>query len=51
MINSTVEWLEILLYALIVGCICITIVLLALAMACVYCVRAVYETDFRWIIE
>ena len=51
MINSVYEWLEILFFALIVGCICIAIVLIALAMGCVYCVRAVYESDFRWIIE
>ena len=51
MINSATEWLEILFFALIVGCICVAIVLIALAMGCVYCIRAVYESDFRWIIE
>jgi hypothetical protein len=51
MINSAAEWLEILFFALLVGCICIVIVLIALAMGCVYCIKAVYESDFRWIIE
>jgi hypothetical protein len=51
LINSAAEWLEILFFALIVGCICIVIVLLALAMGCVYCVKAVWDLDFKWVIE
>ena len=51
LINSSVEWLEILFFALLVGCICIVIVLLALAMGCVYCVKAILDLDFKWVIE
>ena len=51
MINSVAEWLEILFFALVVGCICIVIVLLALSMGCVYCVKAVVDLDFKWVIE
>ena len=51
MINSVYEWAEILLFALLVGCVCLVIVFVALAMGCVYCVRALFEFDFRWIVE
>ena len=51
MINTAFEWAEILLMAIIGGCICVAIVLIAMAMGCVYCVKAIYESDFRWIVE
>lgn len=51
MINSAVEWLEIFGFALLVGLICALIVIIALVMGCWYCVLAVWDMDFKRIIE
>lgn len=51
MINSAIEWIEILGFALLIAFICVVIVLIALVIGCFYCLRAIFELDFKWIVE
>jgi len=51
MINSAIEWAEIFFFSLIVGAVCSGIVLIALVMGCGYLLRALFELDFKWVVE
>ena len=51
MINSAIEWAEIFFFALVIGFVCSVIVLIALVMGCGYLLRALFELDFKWIVE
>lgn len=51
MINSVSEWAEIALFALLVSIICLAILLIGVLMAGWYLCLAVYDCDFKWIIE
>ena len=51
MINSAYEWGEIFFFALVIGMVCSVIVLIALVMGCGYLLRALFEFDFKWVVE
>lgn len=51
MINTAYEWVEIFLFALVIGTICAGLVLMALLMALGHLLRALFTLDYRWILE
>lgn len=51
MINSAIEWAEIFFFSLIVGAVCSVLVLIALVMGCGYLLRALFEMNFKWVVE
>lgn len=51
MINSAYEWAEIFFFALVISVVCFGIVLIALVMGCFYCLRAIFDLDFKWVVE
>jgi hypothetical protein len=51
MINSAYEWAEILLFALLTAVACSLLVGIALIMGLVYLARALWELDFKWVVE
>jgi hypothetical protein len=51
MINSSIEWAQLAFFALLVGGVCILLVTFALVMGLVYLLLALWELDFKWVIE
>ncbi|MEY4718486.1 MAG: hypothetical protein RL563_1104 [Pseudomonadota bacterium] len=51
MINSAIEWAQLALFALLVGGVCVLLVTVALVMGLGYLARALWELDFKWVVE
>lgn len=51
MINSAYEWAEIVLFGLLTAIACTLLVIVALVMGLGYLARALWELDFKWVVE